>query len=72
MATAALIIFMMMVLLAVNFRGMLMSGRKQLAWLYSVCFVICLAVLVLNSLGVRFHGPSRLVMDISRALALID
>lgn len=72
MATAAMIIVMMLVLLAVSFRTMLMSGRKQLTWLYSICFVICLVVLVLNSLNVHVYGPSHLVMDIARTLGLIQ
>jgi hypothetical protein len=71
MATAAILTVMMLVLLAVNFRGFLMSGRKQLTWLYVLCFAASLAMLVLNSLDVYLYGPSQWIWDLVRALGLV-
>jgi hypothetical protein len=71
MATAAIITVMMLGLFAVNFRGFLMSGRKQLTWLYILCFAVALTLLILNSLDVYLYGPSQWIWDMVRALGLV-
>jgi hypothetical protein len=71
MANAAILTVIMLGLLVVNLRSILTSGRKQFAWFYSICFVITLAILIMNSLGISLYSPSDLIFDIARKLALI-
>jgi hypothetical protein len=70
MATAAILSVMMVILFTANFRGFVMSGRKQLTWLYILCFVAALVMLVLNSLDVYLYGPSQWICDFIQALGL--
>jgi hypothetical protein len=62
----------MLGLFAVNFRGYVMSGRKQLTWLYILCFVATLTLLILNSLDVYLYGPSQWVCDLIQTLGLAE
>lgn len=71
MVTAAMIIVLMLVLLAVSLRSKLLSGRKQYALLFILSYIICIIIIMLNSFDINVYGPSRLVMDIARALGLI-